>query len=133
MASIRIRQRADGSPAYNVVYIFNGRQTSATFDVEQSANDFLASVKRLGADRAMKAFGISPTVRAPKKRASGFNVSEWVANYIASRTGVQLSTIYDYEAILRHDIKPHPIGRIPLELLTRGDVVAWVQGMTVSG
>jgi integrase len=133
MASIRIRQRADGTTAYNVVYLHAGRQTSATFDAEKSAQDFVASVKLLGADRAMKAFGIAPVVRTPKVRASGFRVADWIANYITSRTGVAASTIYDYNAVLRNDIQTHPIGRIPLELLTRADVVAWVQGMTTSG
>jgi integrase len=60
-------------------------------------------------------------------------VADWVATYIASRSGVAKSTIYDYEAILRNDITPHRIGKIPLELLVRGDVVEWVNGMTTSG
>lgn len=133
MASLRSRRRADGTTAYAVVYIHDGRQTSVTFDSEHSANEFLCSIKLLGADRAMKAFGIAPTIRAVKARPSGVTVADWVATYIASRSGVAKSTLYDYEAILRNDIKPHPIGGIPLELLARGDVVAWVNGMTTSG
>jgi len=133
MASIRTRTRADGSIGYNVVYIHDGRQTSVTFDSEHSATEFLGSVKLLGSDRAMKAFGIAPTIRATKAKPSGATVADWVASYIASRTGVAKSTVYDYEAVLRNDITPHPIGSIPLELLRRDDVVAWVQGMTTSG
>lgn len=133
MASIRIRRRSDGSVGYNVVYIHDGRQTSVTFDSEHSANEFLGSVKLLGAERAMKAFGIAPTLRAIKQKPSGVTVADWVATYIAGRSGVAKSTIYDYEAILRNDIRPHPIGGIPLEMLVRGDVAGWVNGMTTSG
>jgi integrase len=133
MASIRERKRADGSVAYNVVYVHEGRQTSVTFDSGDAAEQFLGSIGLLGADRAMKAFGIAPTVRAVKQKPSGVTVADWVATYIAGRSGVAKSTIYDYEAILRNDIRPHTIGGIPLELLVRGDVVGWVNGMTSSG
>jgi integrase len=132
MASIRVRRRADGSAGYNVVYMLDGRQTSATFDSETAAEEFLGSVRLLGAERAMRAFGIAPTVRQAARR-SGVTVADWVATYIASRSGVAKSTLYDYEAILRNDIRPHPIGGLPLEMLSRGDVVAWVNAMTTSG
>ncbi len=133
MASLRVRKRADGSTAYNVVYVHDGRQTSVTFDTEPAAEEFLNSVRLLGAERAMKAFGIAPTARAVPRRPSGVTVADWIASYIASRSGVAKSTIYDYEAILRNDIRTHTIGGIPLELLARGDVVGWVNGMTTSG
>lgn len=129
MASIRSRKRADGTNAYAVLYTYAGQQTSATFDSRHSAEEFKSSVELLGAERAMKAFGITPTVRAVKK-TSKITVAQWVTNYIASRSGVAKSTLYDYETILRNDITPHPIGQIPVELLTRGDVVGWVQGMS---
>lgn len=129
MASIRSRKRADGTSAYAVLYSYAGQQTSATFDSRHSAEEFKSSVELLGAERAMKAFGITPTVRAVKK-TSKITVAQWVTNYIASRSGVAKSTLYDYETILRNDITPHPIGQIPVELLTRGDVVGWVQGMS---
>ena len=129
MASIRTRKRSDGSIGYNVVYIHDGRQTSATFDTQPAAEQFLDSVRLLGADRAMTAFGITPTVRAGGTKPSGVTVQKWVATYIASRTGVAKSTVYDYEAVLRNDITPYPIGAIPIELLNRDDVVEWVQGM----
>lgn len=129
MASIRSRKRADGTNAYAVLYTYAGQQTSATFDSRHSAEEFKTSVELLGAERAMKAFGITPTVRAVKK-TSKITVAQWVTNYIASRSGVAKSTLYDYETILRNDITPHPIGQIPVELLTRGDVVGWVQGMS---
>jgi integrase len=131
VAFIRSRRRRDGTAAYAVLYTHQGQQTSVTFDVEQTAAEFRDSINLLGVDRAMQAFGIAPTERAAKK-TSKITVAQWVANYIASRTGIAKSTLYDYESYLRNDINP-AIGEIPLELLTRGDVVAWVQAMTGSG
>ncbi len=127
MASIRARRRADGTAAYAVLYTINGSQTSVTFDTEHSATEFRDTVNTLGAKRAMAAFGITPTVRAAKN-VSGLTVAEWVARYIASRSGVAKSTLYDYEMYLRNDIKPG-IGAIPLELLTHADVADWVKSM----
>ena len=127
MASIRARQRADGTAAYAVLYKHNGSQTSVTFDTEHSAVEFRDTVNQLGAERAMAAFGITPTVRAARN-ISGLTVADWVARYIASRSGVAKSTLYDYEMYLRNDIKP-TIGGIALELLTPADVAEWVKSM----
>ena len=130
MAFIRSRRRADGTTGYGVVYTHNGAQTSVTFDAEQTAGEFRDSVNMLGAERAMAAFGITPTVRAART-ASGETVASWVAKYIAGRSGVAKSTLYDYEMYLRNDIRPN-IGAIPLELLAPSDVADWVKSMTGS-
>ena len=129
MASIRRRPRADGTVAFNVVYLLDGTQTSVTFDTERDATEFLDSIRLLGADRTMAAFGIGRTARPGKQKLSGITVASWVATYIATRSGVAKSTLYDYEMYLRNDIKPKAIGDIPLELLAHADIAAWVQGM----
>jgi integrase len=127
MASIRSRKRSDGTTAHSVLYVHAGQQTSVTFDTEHAATEFRDSINLLGSDRAMAAFGIIPTVRAAA-RISGLTVADWVAKYIATRSGVAKSTLYDYEMYLRNDITP-TIGAIPLELLTHADVAGWVQSM----
>lgn len=132
MASIRSRTRADGTTAHAVLYTVNGQQTSATFDTVKAAEEFRDSINLLGAKRAMQAFGITPTVRAAAQAMSGYTVGKWVATYIASRSGVAKSTLYDYEMYLRNDIEP-TIGQIPLELLTRDDVAGWVQNLKGAG
>jgi len=128
MASIRARKRADGSVAYAVLYKHRGQQTSVTFDTEHSAGEFCDSIELIGAERTMAAFGIGMTERTAKS-TSGLSVADWVAKYIATRSGVAKSTLYDYEMYLRNDIKP-TIGAIPLELLTHSDVADWVKSMT---
>ena len=128
MASIRARKRADGSVAYAVLYKHRGQQTSVTFDTEHAAAEFGDSIELIGAERTMAAFGVGMTERTAKS-VSGLSVADWVAKYIATRSGVAKSTLYDYEMYLRNDIKP-TIGAIPLELLTHSDVADWVKSMT---
>lgn len=125
---MRARKRADGTVAYGVLYVHNRHQTSVTFDTEQAAQEFCDTIDMLGPERAMAAYGITPTARAART-VSGMTVAKWVAKYIATRSGVAKSTLYDYEMYLRNDIKP-TIGAIPLELLTHSDVADWVKSMT---
>lgn len=130
MASIRKRQRADGSTAYGVLYQFEGTQTAATFDAERPAEEFRDAINSIGAERAMKAWGISPTKRA--KAPKGKPLEVWLKSYIASRTGVTKATLWDYNSYLKQDIAPS-LGKIPITVLSRDDVSAWVQGLAVRG
>lgn len=131
MASIRKRERADGTVAIAVLYTLNGQQTSATFDTNQTAQEFRDAVNSIGAERAMKAWGITPTVRAAN-RSTAPTVTEWLNRYIDSRTGVTKACLYDYRSYLKHDIKP-VIGDIPLDLLTVDDISDWVQHLQDRG
>ena len=131
MASIRGRKRANGSTAWAVLYEIDGTQTSATFDTEHAAGEFRDAVNLMGAERAMRAWNIAATVKVAE-RMSGMTVADWVGQYIASRSGVTKSTLYDYSMYLRNDIAP-TIGLMPLELLTHADVAAWVQAMADTG
>lgn len=126
MASIRGPRRADGT-GWAVLYQYNHQQTSTTFDTEPDAEKFRDAVNAIGAEKAMKAWGITPTQRAAKKSA-GVTVAEWVRKYIDSRSGITKATRYDYDAYLRNNIAPS-IGDIPLELLSRDDVSSWVEEM----
>lgn len=131
MASIRKRKRADGTTAVAVLYSFQGQQTSVTFDTVNDAEQFRDAVDSLGAEKAMRAWGITPTKRA-QKRSTAPTVSEWLKRYIASRTGVTKSTLYDYSSYLTNDIE-ESLGSMPLDLLSRDDVSAWVQGLADRG
>lgn len=126
MASIRARARADGTTAYAVLYKLGTVQTAVTFDDQGSAEEFKAAVESIGAERAMKAWGIGATTRVQKPK--GQTLSEWIRKYIASRTGVTKATLYDYESYLKHDIEP-TIGGIHLTLISRDDISTWVQGL----
>ena len=131
VAYIRTRPRADGTTGHAVMYKLSGQQTSTTYDSEAAAKEFCDSVNLLGPERAMAAFGIAPTVRA-LRTTSGETVASWVAKYIATRSGVAKSTLYDYEMYLRNDITA-TVGAIPLEALTPSDVSNWVNAMKGAG
>lgn len=129
MASLRKRARADGTVAYAVLYSLNGQQTSTTFDEEASAEQFRKAVDTIGAEKALKAWDITPIFRAAKQRSNAPTVKAWLKHYIDTRSGVMKSTIFDYESYLEHDIAP-TIGDIPIDLLTPDDVAAWVQKLS---
>lgn len=131
MASIRIRSRADGTTTHVVNYRHAGRQSTVTFEMKADADRFVAAVNTLGAERALKAFGIGPT-NAAAKQAAGPTVTEWINTYIDNLTGIAKSTTYDYRSYLRNDIGP-AIGGIPVGLLTQSDIASWVQAMTAAG
>lgn len=112
--------------AYAVLYQLSGKQTAATFDTEHTAEEFRDAVNSIGAERAMKGWGIGHTTRV--QRPKGPTVEEWLKTYIASRTGVTKATLWDYNSYLKHDIRP-VIGTIPITVLSRDDISAWVQGL----
>ncbi|AIM40982.1 integrase [Mycobacterium phage Squirty] len=132
MAFIRPRRRADGTTGYAVVHKESGRQSSlGTFDDKGAAEEFCAAVNAIGAQKAMLAWGIAPTIQSLKKSTAP-TVTDWLQQYIATRTGVTKTTLYDYSSYLRNDITP-VIGAIPLDRLTPDDVAAWVQGLAARG
>lgn len=129
MAWIRERQRANGTTAWTVRYeLDDGTQTSATFDDNDSATEFRDAVNSIGAERAMKAWGIAPTKRAAK-RSTAPTVKVWLQKYIDTRTGVTKATLFDYSSYLKHDIAP-TLGHIPIDLLTPDDIAKWVQELS---
>lgn len=128
MASIRKRVRKDGTVAYNVMYLIDGRQTSATFDTEKVAKSFRDNVHALGARRAMDMWGIPDTVKVQEQAT----VKAWVKHHIDHLTGVQPATVAKYRRYLANDIAPH-LGDIPLGNLSRDDIKSWIQVLEETG
>lgn len=131
MASVRPRKRKKGGYGYAVLYGYNKQQTSTTFDSKDEADEFALAVNTMGAERAMKAWDIKPTTRAVKKE-QGLTVTEWVQHHIDHLTGIQPATKVKYQAYLDNDITPH-LGDIPLAVLSREDVVSWIQVLDETG
>lgn len=127
MAFIRPRKRANGY-GYAVLHKVNGQQTSlGTFDNEKEAEEFRDTVNSIGADKAMAAWGITPT-KESAKRSTAPTVRDWLQQYIDSRTGVTKATIHDYTSYLELDIAPR-LGAVPIDLLSPDDVADWVNWM----
>lgn len=129
VASIRSKQRSDGTTAYRVFFRHQGRQTCYTFDTLPIAETFRTAVQQLGSDRAIALHRLE---REPRAEGSPLTVAEWVKHYIDHLTGIDSRTIADYRGYLRNDIEP-VLGATPLTELSRDDIALWVQGMEQGG
>ena len=58
-ASIRRRQRADGSTSYTVLYWLDGKQSPLTLRDERAAEALCAAIKAHGVHRALQPSAIS--------------------------------------------------------------------------
>ncbi len=125
MASIRTRQRKDSTAAYAVMFVIDGRQTSVTFDTEDTAEQFRGLVDSVGGTRAMAAWGIAD---APKTltRNLGPTIDGWLKTHIDNLTGVEQKTLDDYTRYRTRDITPF-FGDIPLTTITDSDIARWVK------
>ena len=130
MASIRPRERKDGSYTYAVLFTIDGRQTSVPFSDEAEAEKFRTLVNAVGGKRAMDAWGINDTPKA--KPQSGQTVADYLDRHIKGLSGVERKTISEYTRYLSNDIAP-VLGAIPLARLTREDVAQWVNAMRDAG
>jgi len=128
-ASIRKRERKNGTVAYTVLCHLDGRQFPVTFDnSEAHAEAFKAAVKAHGIHRALKMHDLEP----PRREASAAptTVAQWCRHYIDHLTAAEDEyTIDCYERYLRMDIGTRPLGSIPLTKLTEEDIAAWVNTM----
>lgn len=122
VASIRERQRRDGSPYFSVLYRLDGQQTSLSVNDRQEAEYVCELINRLGPARALEILKVSPKPRAK------LTVEAWIRHHIDHLTGVDKRTIEDYNRFLRNDIASH-LGPIPLDDLTRDDIARWVSTM----
>ena len=123
MASIRTRERKDGTTGYNVLFTVGTRQTSVTFDTLDGAEQFRDTVNRIGGQRAMAVWEIADL---PKQiRKAGMHIGEWLRTHIDQLTGCEQKTIDDYNRYRSLDIIPF-FGDIPLADLTETDIGRWV-------
>ncbi|MGB8406103.1 MAG: tyrosine-type recombinase/integrase [Mycobacterium sp.] len=127
MASVRERDRKDGTPYWAVLYRHDGKQTSKSFPDAAQAGRFAKLVDALGPDKALEAAGL-----AAERPLSALSVSEYLTQHIDALSGVERRTISDYRQYLRNDIGP-AFGVLPLSKLTRVDVAAWVNAMYEGG
>lgn len=131
MASLRERKRRDGTTAWAVLYSLDGRQTSATFDDEKTAQRFADAVDSIGARRAMESWGITDTKRAITGPA-GVTVRDYIDRHLTNLSGVEKRTIDYYRGYAKRDINPH-FGDLLLTELSHDEIAQWVMLMHASG
>lgn len=131
VAFVRERPKRDGTVVYAVTYRIGGRagrQSQTSFPDQRQAEKFCALVDALGPVEALAKANISDTKPAMSKQT----VTECLTKHIASLSGVERKTITEYNRYLTNDITP-AFGVLPLSVLTRADVAAWVNAMAEAG
>jgi integrase len=123
MASLRVRQRKDGSSYTAVLYTLDGKQTSSSFNDHLEAVAFQLLANRVGPAKALEVW------RTRHPTDAGHTVASWCAYHIDHLTGVNQATREKYRRYVANDIAPSQIGPLPLSALTNHDVAAWLNNL----
>lgn len=126
MASIRVRQRKDGSTYTAVLYVLHGKQTSSSFNDHTEALRFQELANRTSPAKALEVWA----THAPG--ADGFTMASWLAYHVDHLTGANEATRKKYRRYIANDIAPSNIGHLPLTALTNADVAQWLNSLTGS-
>ncbi len=122
MASLRVRQRKDGSSYTAVLYTLNDKQSSSSFNDHREAINFQQLVNRVGPAKAIEIW----QTRQPD---DGHTVASWCSHHIDHLTGVNEATRTKYRRYVANDIAPSGMGPLPLSALTNHDVAAWLNSL----
>jgi integrase len=125
MASLRLRQRKDGTAYTSVLYVHEGKQTSSSFNDHAEALRFQDVCNRLGPAEALKVWKATTPER-------GHTIKSYVTEHLDALSGVEKKTVAEYRRYLVRDIDP-VLGHIPLSTLSRTDVSKWVNKLRADG
>jgi hypothetical protein len=125
MASLRTRQRKDGSVYTSVLYVHAGKQTSSSFNDHGEALQFKDVCDRLGPAEALRIWGAA-------KPSDGHTVKSFIDGHLDALSGVENKTIAEYRRYLTRDIEP-TLAHIPLSTLGRTDISRWVNKLREAG
>lgn len=117
-ASIRHRVRRDGTVAFDVRYRLDGKSRTLSFTTDQSAQRWATIVRRIGPAEALKLIAEQDSGGLP-------TLDEWAETYLASRSGLESSTIEDYRSFMRLSISP-ALGSLPLDAISPTRIADWV-------
>ena len=123
MASIRVRERKDGSSYTAVLYALGGKQSSSSFNDHKEAVAFQELANRVGPAKALEVW------RTRQGADEGHTVASWCAYHIDHLTGINDATRTKYRRYVANDIAPSRLGPLPLSALTNHDVAAWLNGL----
>jgi integrase len=122
MASIRTRQRKDGSEYYTITWREDGLQRAHSFDTMREAETW----KRL-----LDANGQSMTKAVDVYEASeheGPTVAEAMVDHIDQLVGTTPYTIKRYRSAVRLHFSG-PLGRMKIKAVTHGHIIEWIKWM----
>jgi integrase len=125
MASLRTRQRKDGSVYTSVLYLHEGKQTSSSFNDHAEALQFQDVCNRIGPAEALRIWKAA-------KPSDGHTVKNFIDRHLDALSGVEKKTVAEYRRYLTRDIEP-TLGHIPLSTLSRTDISRWVNKLCEAG
>ena len=99
MASVRIRQRKDGTVYTSVLYVLDGKQTSSSFNDHAEALKFKDVCDRLGPAEARKIW------RAATPQ-HGQTLGGYLSEHLDALFGAEKKTLAEYRRYLTRDIQP---------------------------
>jgi integrase len=121
-ATIRTRQRTDGTFAYDVRYRVDGKSRSIAFETERDADAFARTFRQFGLDVAVKTLRTATSNTIP-------TVDEYAEIYINSKSGVEGKTLDHYRMFMRVSISK-AMGSLPLSSVMPETIAAWVNAQT---
>lgn len=124
MASLHKQSNTLGT-TWRVKWREDGKQQSLSFETQLGAERFKANVEQYGPVEAKRVLEIE------EKNLDAVTVTEYLGQYIAALTGVQLATVNRYKRYVSKDITP-AFGDLPLTAVTEDTVGRWVQNMSGS-
>jgi integrase len=127
MASIQAKEAGDGSTRWRVMYRVGGKQRTDTFADPVEAEQHRQMVERLGGDAARR-------ILDAREGGAGGTVADLVRRHIDHLTNddAHAGTRRTYRGLLANHIDGTALGALPVASLTRDDVRAWLDGMTLS-
>lgn len=126
MASIRTGTTKAGANSFQVLFRFEGKQTSDVFATYDEAFRYKLLVEKVGAKTAREMTFSDTAV------AAEVSVAEWITTYIDHLTGIEEATRNQYRRYLRRDIEPI-LGPLPLSAVNETALSVWVQSLAGSG
>lgn len=124
-ASIRARQRADGSWSFDVRYRMDGKSKSTAFGTEKGAEAWAKLLRLRGPEEALRALQQGGAGDVP-------TVDEYAVTYIASKSGVEPKTLEHYRMYMRRSITP-AFGAYPITGVTAETIAGWVNDQAAEG
>lgn len=125
MATLRPRDRADGTRAYQVIFRDRdqgGKQTSLTFDEESEARLFKRFLEANNHSYRLAEQGVI------EMRSQAPTLNELIDHHLDTLTGVEKGTVDNYRRLMANHVTDS-IGRIRLDTLSRPHVVEWLKGI----
>lgn len=125
MATLRPRDRADGTRAYQVIFRDRdqgGKQTSLTFDQDSEARLFKRFLESNAHSFSLAEQGII------EMRSKAPTLNELIAHHLDTLTGVEKGTLDNYGRLMANHVED-TLGRHRLDTLSRTHVVEWLKGI----